>query len=191
MAVTRITGSVLLAAALVASACNGAADEVGQRRLGAADQVKQQTTVNVARCDSAVGGSADRRWRERSTVVGNVGFYGPGRDFRTAQRTAKGGDLMTKMPVIIQGDLGATVWVPRGERDRVALLFGKSPGPDPNEIRDGNTKVRFEPCTDRERTGFVGGLALRDRQPVALRVRLQGTHRIHTVTLGRLPAAER
>jgi hypothetical protein len=189
MAVSVSTKAVLLAAALVASACDGAPDE-GGRGPRNADEVTQRR-VNVARCDSAIPGNADGRWRERSTAVGNAGFYGPGRDFRSAQRSGDGGDLITKMPVIIEGGSGMTLWIPRQERDRVALLFGKIPATEPYEIGDGYTQVRFVPCTDRERTGFVGGLALRDRRPVALKVRLEGTDRIHTVTLGGLPPAER
>jgi hypothetical protein len=189
MAVTKATRAVLLAAALVASACTGTPDEGTKRPPGDAAEVKQQPTVNVAQCDSAIEGNADSRWRERSTVVGNVGFYGPGRDFRAALDTR--GDLITKMPIIIEGDSGAIVWIPRQERDRVALLFGKIRHKGPYEIGDGYARVRFEPCTDRERTGFVGGLVLRDRQPVTLKVRLQGTHRMRSVRLGRLPAKER
>jgi len=191
MAVAKRTKAVLLAGTLVTWACNGSPDEGGGRPVRDADEVTRHPRVSVARCDSAIRANADRRWRARSTAVGNVGFYGPGRDFSTAQRSVDGGDLITKMPVIIEGGSGATVRVPRQEWDRVALLFGKVPADEPYEIRDGYTQVRFEPCGDRERTGFVGGLALRDRQPVALTMRLEGTDRIHTVRLGRLPAAER
>lgn len=182
--------AVLLAGALVASACNGAPDKESGRPPDT-DEVAEPPAVGVAGCGSATLGNADRRWRERSTVVGNAGFYGPGRDFGSAHRSGNGGDLITKMPVIIEGDSGATIWVPREERDRVAMLFGKIPASEPYEIRDGYAQVRFEPCTDRERTGFVGGLVLRDRRPVALKVRLEGTEQIHTVTMGRLPATER
>jgi hypothetical protein len=182
--------AVLLAAALVASACSSAREGNRGRPMPDAD-VAEGWGVSVARCDSAVSGNADRRWRERSTVVGNVGFYGPGRDFRSAQRSDGGGDLITKMPVIIQGDAGATVWIPRDERDRVALLFGKIAASEPYEIRDGYVQVRFEPCTDRERTGFVGGLVLRDRRPVDLKVLLEGKEQRHTVTMGTWPETER
>ena len=177
--------AALLTGALVASACTGAPDgESGRPPSASPEEVAGVSAVGVARCDSAILGNADKRWRQRSTIVGNVGFYGPGRDFASAQPSGNSGDLITKMPVIIEGDSGTTVWVPREERDRVALLFGKIPGGDPYEIGDGYAEVRFEPCADRERTGFVGGLVIRDRRPVALRVRLEGTGEVETVPVG-------
>lgn len=188
---TKGTRALLLAAALVGWACSDSPDEGVAPPPPDADEVAEQATKGVARCDSAILGNADSRWRERSTVVGYVGFYGPGRDFKTAYRHDKGGDFVTKMPVIIEGNSGATVWVAREARHRVALLFGKIPASEPYEIEDGYSQVRFEPCTARERTGFVGGLVLRDRHPVALNVRLDGADGTQTVTLGRLPARER
>lgn len=176
---------------LVASACDAPADEDSDGPLQDAGGVAGRAAVGVAGCNSAVAGNADRRWRERSTIVGHLGFYGPGRDFRAAYRHDKGGDLVTKMPVIIEGSSGATVWVPREERDRVGMLFGKIPASEPYAIDDGFVEVRFEPCTDRKRTGFVGGLVLRDRQPVALKVRMDGARQTQTVTLGTFDAMER
>ena len=112
------------------------------------------------------------------------------RDFASAQRSSGGGDLITKMPVIIEGESGATVSVPRDERDRVALLFGRIPGREPFQVEDGYAEVRFEPCADRQRTGFVGGLVIRDRPPVVLQVRLQGTDHVEAVTIGTALEAE-
>jgi hypothetical protein len=138
-------------------------------------------------------GNADPRWRERSTAVDNLGFYGPGRDFSSLVRSDKSRDFVTKLPVIIQGRVGATVWVPREEQGRVALLFGNvRPGGPGNTYRveDGATKVRFEPCEDKKRTGWAGGFVLQDRDEIALKVRMNGASRPVTVTLGRLTAAE-
>ena len=178
---------MLLAVMIMASACVGPQEiDNGPPARNAKDGAKESTAV-VAECHSAILGNADARWRQRSTVIGNLGFYGPARDFRLAHRSGKGGDLITKMPVIIEGNSGATVWVPRGERDRVALLFGAIPTGDLYRIEDGHAKVRFKPCTDRERTGWVGGLVLHDRRPIALKVRLVGANQTHTVVLGRLP----
>jgi hypothetical protein len=153
--------------------------------------VVRRPAAVVARCDTAILGNADRRWRKRSTVVGNLGFYGPGRDFRSAERSGEGGDLVTKMPVVMEGKSGARVWVPREVRDRVALLYGPIPALDVYRVDDGHAAVRFEPCTDRKRTGWPGGLVLRNRRPLALKVRLEGADRPHTVTLGRLPLRDR
>ena len=184
--VGAVTTGVLLAGALVA-ACNSAPEPQSRRPPPDTREVEKVSAVGVAGCRSAIHGEADRRWRERSTVVGNVGFYGPGRDFASAQRSGDSGDLVTKMPVIIEGDSGATIQVPREERDRVALVFGKIPGSEPYEISDGFARVRFEPCSNRARTGFVGGLVLRDRRTVALEVRLEGTEQVQTVILGGTP----
>ena len=180
------TRHFLIAVVVIASACDSGGIDRGRPLRNAQDVAENSTAA--AGCHSAILGNADARWRQRSTVVGNLGFYGPNRDFRQALRSGKGGDLITKMPVIIEGNSGATVWVPRVERDRVALLFGPIPTGDVYRIEDGHAKVRFKPCTGRKRTGWVGGLVLHDRRPVALKVRLAGANQIHTVVLGRLPA---
>lgn len=192
MALTRGRKRLLLAVAvLLGSACDAPSDEGAGGPPKNANEVAERAIAGVARCDSAIAGNADPRWRQRATIVGNLGFYGPGRDFDLAYRHDKGGDLVSKLPVIIEGSSGATVWVPREERNRVALLFGKIRASEPYTIEDGHAQVRFEPCNGRKRTGFVGGLILRDRQKVAFRVRLNGAEQTETVTLGRLPTTER
>ena len=188
MGVTRGRKRLLLAGAvLLASACDAPSDDRAGGSPKSAAEIVERASAGVARCDSAIEGTADPRWRQRSTVVGNLGFYGPGRDFDLAYRHDKGGDLVSKLPVIIEGSSGATVWVPREERDRVALFFGKIRAGEPYTIEDGHAQVRFEPCNGRKRTGFVGGLILRDRQKVALRVRLNGAEQTETITVGMPP----
>ena len=182
---------LLAGAVLLASACDAPLDERAGGPPQSATEVAEPAGAGVARCDSAIEGTADPRWRKRSTVVGYLGFYGPGRDFDVAYRHDKGGNLVSKLPVIIEGSSGATVWVPHEERSRVALFFGKIRASEPYTLEDGHAKVRFEPCYARKRTGFVGGLILRDRQEVALRVRLHGAEQTETITVGRLPTTER
>lgn len=192
----RVSSGFLLAVVfVVAPACEASRDGSTDSARPTPAHSNQRSTVVVARCDSAIVGNADPRWRENSTVVGNLGFYGTGRDFRdSAQRSGKEGDLVTKLPVIIEGLSGATVWVPRTEQDRVALLFGHTPTrgeDDEYRIEDGYAKVRFEPCADKRRTGWPGGFVLKDRENIVVKVRLDGANRVTIVTLGRLPASKR
>jgi hypothetical protein len=191
MAVTGgMRASLLGVVVLVASSCEASSNRTSQSTPQDGHPVVETAAVGAARCSSAIQGNADSGWRQRSTVVGNLGFYGPGRDFDLAYRHEEGGDLVLKLPIIIEGNSGATVWVPREERHRVALLFGKIEAKEPYSIDEGYARVRFEPCKNRKRTGFVGGLVLRDRRQVVLRVRVHGRGQTDSVTLGRLPATE-
>ena len=191
MAVTGgMSAFVLGVVVLVASACDASSTEASQRSPQIDHPGVETAAVGAARCSSAIQRNADSGWRQRSTVVGNLGFYGPGRDFDLAYRHEEGGDLVLKLPIVIEGNSGATVWVPREERDRLALLFGKIQASEPYSIDDGYARVRFEPCRNRKRTGFVGGLVLRDRRQVVLNVRLHGTEQTNSVTLGKLLATE-
>jgi hypothetical protein len=192
----RVSSGFLLAVVfVVAPACEASRDGKSDSARPTPAHSDQRSTVAVARCGLAIVGNADPRWRENSTVVGNLGFYGPGRDFRdSAQRSGKEGDLVTKLPVIIEGLSGATVWVPRTERNRVALLFGHTPTQGEGDgylIEDGYAKVRFEPCADKRRTGWPGGFVLKDQEEIVVKVRLDGANRVTIVTLGRLPASKR
>lgn len=188
--------TLLLAAVVsIAPAYEASRNERGDRESQVQHENNEPSVVPVAGCESAIVGNADPRWRERSTVVRDLGFYGPGRDFRKSAHRfdIKGADLVTKLPVIIEGTSAATVWVPRDELDQVALHFGDGVAPsadDSYRVEDGHPKIRFEPCVDKKRTGWPGGLILFDRREIVLRVQMDGASRPATVTLGRLPTTE-
>src|SRR6266511_4515741 len=139
----------------------------------------------VVGCRGAVTPVA-RGWRHRSTVVGPFGFYGEGRDFRfgAVERPATH-DLVTKVPAIVEGDRRVTVSIPAAERDRVRLVYG----PIQTLFPDGVSAVTFQPCPEDPRTAWAGGLVLRDRRPVTVDVRLQGSDRDIPVVLGRPPTS--
>jgi pimeloyl-ACP methyl ester carboxylesterase len=121
----------------------------------------------TADCDSdTLAGSGDPDWRRRSTVVGDFGLYGRGRDFSLATRT--GSVYVTKIPAFLEGQAPVTLRVPPTEVDRVGLIYG--PIHDARALSEAATEVRFVPCRGKPRTPFPGALALADRDPVTLEV---------------------
>jgi hypothetical protein len=143
-------------------------------------------TPLVVGCEDAVT-PVDPRWRSRSTVVGPFGWYGDGRDFRVgAVERPASHDLVTKVPAIVEGRRAVRVSVPPGERDRVGLVYGPKLQ---STFPDGVPAITFQPCREEARTAWAGGLVLRDRRPVTLDVRLQGTHLDIPVVVGRPPTS--
>jgi hypothetical protein len=118
--------------------------------------------------------------------VGNFGFDVT--NFRnSAWRPHKGADLQFKLPVTIEGHSGATVWIPRRQRGRVALILSDVPRRGPGNsyrVEDGHQRVRFEPCADKNWSAWVAGLALADRRESVLKVKVDGAPRPTRVTLG-------
>jgi hypothetical protein len=133
-------------------------------------------------CAKAALGEADPKWRRRSTSAWNLGLYGPGRDFRTAQRD-RNQALVVKLPVIIGGVQSYTVVVPEGEIGNVGLAYGFSQA---RRVRQADTALTFRPCATRRNTGWPGGLLLKDRDPVQLEV-LDQSGQATTLRIGRLP----
>jgi hypothetical protein len=125
-------------------------------------------------------------WRQESTFVGDLGFdLSPG-DFSGFRRHERA-DIEVKLPVTIEGHAGATVWVPRHERDRVGLILADVPRRGPGNsyrIKDGHQAVRFEPCVNQEWSAWTAGLALADRRLIVLMVRVDGAPRPTRVSLG-------
>jgi hypothetical protein len=136
-----------------------------------------QGTV-VARCEHAALGSGDPNWRGHATAVGRLGFVGPGRDFRSAQKVARGSIrsshplpssgpiLETKVPVVVEAGSPIDVSIAPADRSRAGLVLAIPGGP--------YAEVRFVPCRDRARTGWPAGWVLRDNQPVQITVKEEG-----------------
>ena len=118
--------------------------------------------------------------------MGDFGFNLTASDF-SGFRRHKRADIEVKLPVTIEGHSGATVWIPRHERDRVALLLANVPRRGPGNsyrIEDGHQRIRFEPCADKRWSAWTAGLALADTRKIVLKVKVDGAPRPTRVTLG-------
>jgi hypothetical protein len=101
----------------------------------------------------------------------------------------KTGQLIAKMPVLTARGAPVKLSVPAQLRHRVFLYYGRM------EDRDGNpttligrgrgfSEVVFEPCDDRPRTAWPGGIRVKGRKPVRLSVQVDGDESI-PLRLGR------
>jgi hypothetical protein len=130
----------------------------------------------VVRCSTATLGAGSAAWRDESTHVGRLGFFGDERDFRTATGPSRGRWMfVVKTPLIVEGSRPVTVAIAPADRQRAALAFrvGGSLG--------AYAELRFVPCGGRARTAWPGGFFLKDRQPVQVLVREHDGTRSHLV----------
>jgi hypothetical protein len=137
------------------------------------------TEANVADCSQAIIGSGKATWRSESVVAGPVGVNGEAME--TMSRLHNG-DLVSKMPLLLEGDKAVTVSVPPTLRKRVFLYYGHihsfatSPG-------SGETK--FQPCTGKPRTVWGGGIRVKGTAPIRLLVHEGGSAEPMVLHLGR------
>lgn len=124
-------------------------------------------------CRDAILDRTDPQWREKATAVGPFGLYGSDRGFDNAWRAADG-DLITKIPAIVEGQIPVTVRVSQDQPNRVLLHYGDH---RPSEA------LTFKPC-DQVRTSWPGGLVLETRQPATLEVQV-GNDSPQTLLVGR------
>jgi hypothetical protein len=180
---------LLLAGVLVAQACDPSQDQgaADVRRPKADGEVPSD--VVVWGCERAIPSKReelDPRWREDATLVGDFGFNVTADDF-SAWRPHPHADLQVKLPVTVEGHSPTMVWVPRQEWDRVSLILSDVPRRGPGKsyrVEDGHRAVRFEPCADREWSGWVAGLALTDPREIVLMVEVADSPQPMRVTLG-------
>jgi hypothetical protein len=187
---TKAAGELLLAAAvLIAAACDPPRGEGGDHSRRARDRSDVPANVVIWGCERAIPSNVetlDPRWREESIVVGDLGFNLTADDF-SGFRRHKRATIEVKLPITIEGHSGATVWVPRHERDRVALALANVPRRGPGNsyrIEDAHHGIHFEPCTDKKWSAWTAGLILADRKEIVLEVRVDGAPRPTRVTLG-------
>jgi hypothetical protein len=191
---TRMAGTVLFLAIIMASACDVAPGEGNGHAPRGQDDADVPSTVVVWGCEQRILSKVetlDPRWRQESSLVGDFGFNVTEGDFQ-AFRPHERADLQFKLPVTIEGHSGATVWIPHHERDRVALILADVPRRGPGNsyrIEDGHQAVRFEPCVDKSWSAWTAGLALADRREIVLNVKVDGARRPTPVTLGPWTAA--
>jgi hypothetical protein len=130
----------------------------------------------AAVCKKAMGGgghSGTATWRQGVTTVGSFGLIGPASDFHwSGVRQLKNGQYLAKLPAIVHGTAPVVVWVPRSERDRVALDYGDFW--TAHSIRDGDPAITFKPCRSQPNTTWPGGLVMKSRHPITLQVAIGG-----------------
>ena len=179
---------LLVAVVLIAPACDQSDGRSDQNRPARAEREGPSNLV-IWGCDHAIpklDEHLDPRWREEATVVGDFGFNLTAGDF-SGFRRHKRADIEVKLPVTIEGHSGATVWVPRHEQDRVALILANVPRRGPANsyrVEDGHQGIRFEPCANKEWSAWTAGLALADRKEIVLKVKVDGARHPVRVTLG-------
>jgi hypothetical protein len=130
------------------------------------------TESNVAACSKAINGSGKASWRGESVVAGPVGVAKAplGQMWR-----APNGFLYAKVPLLLEGKQAVTVSVPRSLRKRVFLYYGRIEGRDGKVTSSfagarGYGETEFQPCADKPRTAWPGGLRIKGTAPVHLLV---------------------
>jgi hypothetical protein len=133
-------------------------------------------------------GSGKPTWRRESTVAGPLGIRRqPLRDM-TPYRKQEPNVLVTKAPVLVEGHNAVTLSVPPRLAHRVFLYYGFHEGPDGKRSTSfygfpGSSSIEFQPCTDKPRTIWPGGLRVKGRAPIHLDVTVGG--RTESLQLGR------
>ena len=168
----------------------GDGDVVRRLRIGAKVPagVPVASGGHVARCRTAMLGNmriSAARLRRDYNAAGRFALLESPSALRYAH--SAGGQLaprfrdilLTKIPAIVLGTEPVTLEVPVGTRGRAGLLYGSLSG-----YEAPYATVTFVPCRDRVGTSWPGGLALRSRQPVTLRVSTAGGERVWWLRVG-------
>ncbi|HEX5711983.1 MAG TPA: hypothetical protein VFX85_01570 [Solirubrobacterales bacterium] len=134
----------------------------------------------VAPCETAMIGHGSADWREEGVAAGPVGVMP--QPLRRMSQTKHG--LVTKMPLLVEGrePETATVSVPAALRGRVFLYYG---APSTFTQDRGFAEVEFQPCGNKPRTVWPGGIRVRGTAPVRLNVFTEGRAEPYVLRLGR------
>jgi hypothetical protein len=141
------------------------------------------TDKNVANCsDHVLIGSGKPTWRSESNVAGPLGM--PKWPLRN-MAAMKNGDLITEAGVLVDGTSAVTLKVPQELRERVFLYYGRGEGSRSISFAGSNgfSSVEFQPCEDRPRTIWPGGIRVRGTGSVHLVVEAEGKSTV--LNLGR------
>ena len=140
--------------------------------------------ATVASCDEAGLGGPPADWRRDATSTGPFGLVGPARDFHDRKSVVKldSGQFGMKLPAVVEGSASVVVSVPTDLRHDVGIDFGNLKTAERGG--EANQRVTFEPCANRQRTGWPGGLVLESRKPIELLVQVEGEQQIRTLQLG-------
>jgi hypothetical protein len=134
----------------------------------------------VSPCEKAMIGHGKADWRGESIVAGPVGVRR--QPLRMMSQTKKG--LVAKMPILVEGrePETVTVSVPPNLRKRVFLYFG---GANYFVEDRGFSEVEFEPCGNKPRTIWPGGIRVKGKAPVRLEVLTEGRDEPFFLRLGK------
>jgi len=148
--------------------------------------------ANVAPCEKAIIGHGPADWRSESTVAGPVGVRRDPLQDMSLHR----GWYTTKLPLLVEGRAPETVTVsvPPRLRHRVFLIYGEVRDRDGNPgLSFSNTRgygeTEFQPCANKPRTIWPGGIKIKGDGPVYLLVATAGEDPVR-LPLGRPQAYE-
>ena len=94
------------------------------------------------------------------------------------------------MPLVVEGQTPVTVSAPPRLRNRVFLYYGEVLDRDGNPTTSfanarGYSETRFEPCANRPRTPWPGGVRIKGTAPVRLTIGVEGRGERFQLRLGR------
>lgn len=133
--------------------------------------------VQEATCERGpvMAGSGSPDWRRTSLDAGPIGVLE--HPLSQMSRT-RNGQLVAKMPALVEGHAPVTLSVPQRLRRRVFIYYGFHEGPDGHRSTGldgpGFSEVVFQPCADRPRTVWPGGIRVKGTKPVRLLVQTEG-----------------
>jgi hypothetical protein len=145
------------------------------------------TGWNAAPCSKAILGSGGPEWRSESVVAGPVAV---GKGALALMSRTDGGELVGKVPILVQGQEPVTISVPPALRKRVFLYYGRIEGRDGKPTTSfgaarGYGETEFQPCPGRPRTIWPGGMRIVGTAPVSLLVHTGGGAEPVELLLGR------
>src|SRR5262245_47157547 len=144
--------------------------------------------IQEATCEPGpvIAGRGSPDWRRTSLDAGPIGVLE--HPLSRMSRT-RNGDLVAKMPALVEGQEPVTLSVPQRLRHRVFLYYGFHEGRDGGRSTaldgPGFSEVVFHPCTDRPRTIWPGGIRVRGTKPVRLLVQAETSPTPVPLVLGR------
>jgi hypothetical protein len=156
--------------------------------LGAAVAVAQPVRTQEATCETGpvMIGSGSPDWRRTSLDAGPLGVAE--HPLSQMSRT-RNGQLLAKMPALVEGHAPVTLSVPPQLRHRAFIYYGFHEGPDGRRSTGfdspGSSEVVFRPCADKPRTIWPGGIRIKGRRPVRLLVWVEGSSDPIPLALGR------
>lgn len=147
---------------------------------------------HVASCDPGpvMIDSGKPGWRGESLSAGPLGIRRNPLSQMSPYAQRKPNALVTKAPVLVEGHDTVTLSVPPDLAHRVFLYYGFHEGADGKRSTSfhgfpGSSSIEFQPCADKPRTIWPGGVRVKGRKPVRLSVTVTGKPEAHQLRLGR------